>query len=144
MTRAASGYDRAVTTLAQILDLAEASRRSPYARRVLFDALLDRYGDDFLAVIDHAQRRADEANVAQAVILSRARLPRADAAWQTWRRAFGSRKRSIPGLGAPLYAFRFLDTDARSRLRWYTAASEPDFKGSVLVTLVRPRTKVTA
>ena len=52
-----------MTTLEQILDLAEQARRSPHARRVLFDALLDRYGDDFLDRIEAAQYAADKSGV---------------------------------------------------------------------------------
>ena len=61
-----------------ILDLAREARRSPHARRVLFDALIDRYGEDFLFTIVKAQERADRDGVSQMVILRPDHLPAAD------------------------------------------------------------------
>ena len=42
-------------TLESILALAEEARRSPHARRVLFDAMTERYGRAFERVVDSAR-----------------------------------------------------------------------------------------
>ena len=57
-----AGGDRAAMTLdvVDILQLARAARRSPHARRVLHDALLELYGPAYEEVLATAQRRADE------------------------------------------------------------------------------------
>ena len=52
-----------------ILRLARAARSSPYARRVLHDALLELYGPAYEEILATAQRRADAANDPYAIIL---------------------------------------------------------------------------
>ena len=76
-------------TLDTILELAQAARRSPHARRVLHDALIDRYGDDYLITIERAQQSADENDVGYMVLLRPDRLSEADASLMKERRRPG-------------------------------------------------------
>ena len=46
-------------TLTEVIGLAEAARRSPHARRVLHDALLERYGEVYEDKLTLAQVSAD-------------------------------------------------------------------------------------
>ena len=118
-----------MTTLAQILELAEAARRSPYARRVLFDALIDRYGDDFLSVVERAQATADQwRTVPQGILMSRSRLPELDFLWE--RERSPDHRRSILR-----DAFRLLDAD----WRWRSLSHDKTFAEYVLVGVVHPR-----
>ena len=119
-----------MTTLAQILDLAEQARRSPHARRVLFDALIDRYGDLFLGYVERTQELADRLNVRRVLILRPDRLVLADRAWLTGiergteSRAAGSRfGRHLP--------FASYDWDLRP---W-------SGERAVFVALLHPRTE---
>ena len=52
-----------------ILELAEEARRSPHARRVLFDALSERYAPFFGNVVDFARSLAREDGQPRAVLL---------------------------------------------------------------------------
>ena len=56
-------------TLDQVLALADEARRSPHARRVLLDALIERYGVDITSVLAEADRLATGDHRAYAVVL---------------------------------------------------------------------------
>ena len=77
-----------MTTLEQILDLVRQARRSPHARRVLFDALIDRYGKDFLDRIAYAQRYADRYSVPLLLFVDVPALVWSDELWSRERDAF--------------------------------------------------------
>lgn len=66
-------------SLDDILALAAAARRSPHARRVLHDALLERYGDLYKVVLDRAQGYADQSGRPDVVVLRPNRLAVAEA-----------------------------------------------------------------
>ena len=110
------------TTVDTILELAHAARKSPDARRVLFDALVDRYGDNFLDTVAKAQRRADEGNVGEIVLLRTNLLREADD-------TLVKQRRPLPRSTPPV--FSIFPADLRD-LRRQEA-------GEVIVTLVRPR-----
>ena len=55
-------------TLEQILELAREARKSPHARRVLHDALLEYYGDRYERVLVGAQAHADGWGAPQAIL----------------------------------------------------------------------------
>ena len=67
-------------SLDTVLDLAVDARRSPHAKRVLFDALNERYGDNFLGYLLHVQRVADWNRRAMMVFLRPDVLAQIDAA----------------------------------------------------------------
>ena len=62
----------------QILRLAAAARRSPDARRVLFDALIERYGDDLLAYLASAQGVVHATGTPRTIFLDASELARND------------------------------------------------------------------
>ena len=72
-------------TLEQILELARQARRSPDARRVLHDALLERYGDVYEYAFEQAQRRADSFGEPRVFVVDidvlRSGLPPQHAFW---------------------------------------------------------------
>ena len=74
-------------TLEQVLALARSARRSPHARRVLHDALLERYGLAYEEILDEAARFAAGAKKAVVVMLVPAQLVEAEAAWRAQRQA---------------------------------------------------------
>ena len=55
-------------TLESILVLAQQARRSPHARRVLHDALLERYAAAYEAVLEMATAYARQTGVSQAIL----------------------------------------------------------------------------
>ena len=67
-------------TLDEILQLAHAARRSPHARRVLHDALLERYGRAYEEILERAQQYADRHQRRYAVLLDLDLLARTDSA----------------------------------------------------------------
>ena len=74
-------------TLEQVLELARLARRSPHARRVLHDALLERYGEAYEEILDEAARFAAGAKKAVVVMLVPAQLAEAEAAWRSQQQA---------------------------------------------------------
>lgn len=68
--------------LDQILDLAMLARRSPYARRILHDALIERYGGDYTTFVERAHRYANEDLLAWGVFLNPSQLQKAEDAWR--------------------------------------------------------------
>ena len=64
--------------LEDLMALAEHARRSPHARRVLFDALLERYGAHFETLLEVAQADADRTGQPIVVLLNSARLVEID------------------------------------------------------------------
>lgn len=126
-----------MTTLEQILELAKQARRSPHARRVLFDALIDRYGDDFLITVNNAQERADRDDRSLVIIFRPHRLHEADAAWREY---LGSEN-------AAHRLYRFLENwhvfstiDIGFRRNWWTPPSEWD--ETVVVAVVHPQRRL--
>ena len=55
-------------TLAQILELAREARKSPHARRVLHDALLEHYGERYERILARAQTYADSFDSPQVIL----------------------------------------------------------------------------
>ena len=121
------------TTLEQILDLAAQARRSPHARRVLFDALIDRYGEDFLFTVDRAQTHADQRDRSQAIVIRPRRLPAADEAWQYLRASGDETYRLLENW----FVFSTIDVDFRRH--WWSASPLDD---TVVVTVVHPRQRL--
>ena len=111
-------------TVDTILELAREARRSPHARRVLHDALIERYGDDYLFTIERAQKNADDV-----VILRPDRLRAADAALTVERRGGYI---TIPTLENWHALSRLAVTMRSFRSRVYD-------EDSVAVVVVRPR-----
>ena len=68
-------------TLDQVLALADEARRSPHARRVLHDALLERYGDDFGRVVERAGSMALAYNLPMVVTLRPSELRYVEGLW---------------------------------------------------------------
>ena len=61
-----------------ILALAEEARRSPHARRVLFDAMLERYGEAFERTIDRARAAGERREETTVMILAPKELEAAE------------------------------------------------------------------
>lgn len=74
-------------TLGQVLALAKSARRSPEARRVLHDALLERYGLAYEDVLARAARIADRNGRPTIVLLAPGRLIAAEASWRAQQEA---------------------------------------------------------
>lgn len=117
-----------MTTLEQILDLAAQARRSPHARRVLFDALIDRYGNEFLNVVERAQTYADQDGRSFAIYLSPERLRQVEQ-WDHDRTAGHVRPHARVGT----HAFHIMNL--AYRLAWRTS-------DEVLVAVIRPQDDV--
>ena len=112
-------------TLEQILELAEQARRSPHARLVLHDALLERYGDAYEEYLAGTQRRADTFGHSRAILLDVDKIVRVATS---------------AGLWLALFNYPILDLHA-ARRRWEierqtVGGTRPN---EVLVTVVRPR-----
>ena len=96
-------------TLETILELARQARRSPHARRVLHDALLERYGDGYAQILDDAGRSAMVFDMPILVMLLPRGLVNAENAWYL----------AAPATTAPSYtflrswAFTFVDPSYR-------------------------------
>ena len=116
-----------MTTLAQILDLAKQAKRSPYARRVLFDALIDRYGERFLGVVAHQQLLADAWN--------RSRLIYLDPYWLNFSDSDEQPDRHVSDL-MTAYAFPAYDVERGGPLA--------RGRDEVFVTAIHPRARLAA
>ena len=120
-------------TVDTILELAREARRSPHARRVLHDALIDRYGDDYLFTVERAQKSADENEVGFMVILRPDRLRAADAALMEERRR--------PGGGYTLPTLENWHAMSRLAVDYRTFRSRVYDKDSIVVVVLRPRSR---
>ena len=102
-------------TLEQILELAREARKSPHARRVLHDALLEYYGDRYERVLVGAQAHADGWGAPQAVL-------------------FRPRFAENPHLAVQSVHL----SDLRASRRW---TRHPHHGGTITVLVVRPRAR---
>ena len=78
-------------TLDEILDLALLARRSPHARRVLHDALLERYPDAYGFALKRAHETADAYGKPQIVMFAPNLLVDAEDAWRMQYLAYAFR-----------------------------------------------------
>ena len=117
-------------TLETILELARQARRSPHARRVLHDALLERYGDNYLRILSDAQRSAELFDTPVLVLLRAKGLSDAEHAWRFYMRAPSTLPLSYDLLQE---AFAFDDASARPRHRYFAPRD-----GQYLLTVLPP------
>ena len=110
-------------TLAQVLALVEAARRSPHARRVLHDALLERYGAGYESVIDYARELAAQSALDQAIILRPDKIAAADERWRRGKWFFPSLDTLVGGDALEIHAVE----DVRAYRRYWRGRKQlPD------------------
>ena len=117
-------------TLETILELARQARRSPHARRVLHDALLERYGEIYLRVLDDAQRSAEIFDTPVLVMVRPQGLIDAENAWHHHMRVPRAVRVSYDILRHQ--AFTFDDASSRPRRRRYPAPADAQYLLTVL------------
>ena len=124
-----------MSNLDAILELAREARTSPDTRRVLFDALEERYGVVFLYTIAKAQYRADENKVGEIVSLRPNRLRAADEALAK-ELLRGVPRHQLHTILENWHVFSIFPSDVR-RFRPREAGE------TIVVVVVRPRRRET-
>ena len=129
-------------TLDQVLALADEARRSPHARRVLHDALLERYHRYYLTLVRQAQSDARSLEEPVAFVFYPETLTLLEKKWRSGPPSAQGRNGlrgafSIWTVRSLRSHRRFATTEHERAYRWFNAL--PDARNALVLFVVGPR-----